>query len=414
MRDASGALKRQAARFRVYGIDEAGNVVGELTSDDVDITWTVHAANRKAAWYRSAAALDIPDAANTQCALRNPSIKSQDRGTLVIDPGPKSTAGPSQAGDAQFGLDGGKFKGEPVSLGELRTDEHGRLLVLSGGGRSESPSGAPLYIPDNADSFNNADDWFDDTSDGSVTAEVVIDGRPTPVEGAWVVVAPPTYAPDVIGWRTMTDTLTDLYVDKGWPPTPSTVRFHADVLPVLQRLSNLQWVNAGFAAMFGRRRPMDFDDPQFIDRLAAPPRGDIDPYHELRRELYNAFRPLTSKVHEHRLWPWIYGDAFGSFDDSSPRNSLALSKLQARILNEWADGRFERDEPQPPLMSLEQAPVAEQPGILDRAALTYCLADACHPGCELTWPCADSACTTVLFGFISGLTATPSPIWVRS
>jgi len=386
LRDASGALKRQAARFRVYGIGETGEVVAELTSDNADITWTVHVANRKAAWYRFIVALDISDAANTRCALRNPSVKGRDRETLVIDPGPKSIAGPSQAGDAQFGLDGGKFKDVPVSLGALRTDEHGRLLVLSGRGRSESPSGAPLYIPEDQDSFNNADDWFDDTSDGPVTAEVTIDGRPIPVDGAWVVVAPPNYAPHVIGWRTMTDLLTDLYVDKGWLPKPSAVRFHADVLPILQRLSNLQWVNAGFAAMFGRKGPMDFDDPQFIDCLAVPPRGRIDPYHELRRGLFNAFRPLTSKVHEPRLWPWIYGDAFGSPDDASPRNSLALPKLQAWILNEWADGRFEHDEPQPPLMSLEQVPVAEQPGVLDRAALTYCLADAFHPGCELTWP----------------------------
>jgi len=387
LRDESGALKRQAARFRVYGIDEAGEVVAELTSEDADITWSVHVANRKAAWYRFLAALDIPDAATAdmKCPRRNPDIKGRDRATLIIDPGPKSIAGPSQAGDPAFKLDGGRFKGVPVSLGELRTDEHARLLVLSGHGRSESPSGAPLVTAD-PDSFNNADDWFDDTSDGPVTAEVTVGDRQIPVEGAWVVVAPPNYAPDVIGWRTMTDLLTDLYVDKGWLPTPGTVRFYADVLPVLRRLADLQWVNAGFAAMFGRGRPMDFDDPRFIDRLAARPRDGVDPYHELRRELFNAFRPLTSTVHEPRLWPWIYGDAFGSFDAASPRNSLALPKLQAWILNEWASGRFERDEPQPPLTSLEQAPVAEQPGILDRAALTYCLADAFHPGCELTWP----------------------------
>ena len=271
MRDAAGALKRQDARFRVYGIDEAGNVVDELTAETAEITWTVHVANRKSAWYRFIAALDIPEASDTKCALRNPSVKGPDRETLVIDPGPKSIAGSSHAGDPSFKLDGGTFKGVPVSLGELRTDEHGRLLVLSAHGRSESPSGAPLVVDGDDDSFNNADDWFDDTSDGSVTAEVTVDGQVIPVEGAWVVVAPPNYAPDVIGWRTMTDLLTDLYVEKGWLSRPTVVRFHADVLPVLQRLSNLQWVNAGFAAMFARGRPMDFDDPEFIARIGAPP-----------------------------------------------------------------------------------------------------------------------------------------------
>jgi hypothetical protein len=146
-----------------------------------------------------------------------------------------------------------------------------------------------------------------------VTAEVTVDGQVIPVEGAWVVVAPPNYAPDVIGWRTMTDLLTDLYVENGWLSRPTVVRFHADVLPVLQRLSNLQWVNAGFAAMFGRGRPMDFDDPEFIARIAAPPQNGADPYRELRHQLFNAFRPATSPVHEIRLWPWIYGDAFGTY-----------------------------------------------------------------------------------------------------
>ena len=384
MRDSGGALKRQAARFRIYGIDGSGAVVDELTSDSADITWTVHVANRKAAWYRFIAALDIPEAADVQCAPRNPSIKGQARQTLVIDPGPKSIAGPSQAGRAQFGLDGGEFKNVPVSLGELRTDERGRLLVLSGHGRSESPSGAPPITGD-PDSFNNADDWFDDTSDGPVSAEVVIDGRAIPVEGAWVVVAPPNYAPDVIGWRTMTDLLTDLYVENGWLPRPTTVRFHADVLPILQRLSNLQWVNAGFAAMFGRGRPMDFGDPRLVAGLGAPPQGDVDPYRELRQQLFNAFRPLTSPVHEPRLWPWIYGDAFGS---PAPTHRATASPFPRCRRGSFRMGarRFQRDDPPPPLESVEEAPIADQPGILDRAASTYCLADAFHPGCELTWP----------------------------
>jgi anthranilate phosphoribosyltransferase len=31
-------------------------------------------------------------------------------------------------------------------------------------------------------------------------------------------------------------------------------------------------------------------------------------------------------------------------------------------------------------------PLGEQPAMLDRAALEFCLADAFHPGCEITWP----------------------------
>lgn len=60
-RDASGALKRQAARFRVYGYNAAGEVVRELTADNADIRWTAHLANRKADWYRFVTAMDIPE-----------------------------------------------------------------------------------------------------------------------------------------------------------------------------------------------------------------------------------------------------------------------------------------------------------------------------------------------------------------
>jgi L-Lysine epsilon oxidase N-terminal len=43
-KDATGALKRQAARFRVYGLNAAGKVVKELTADNAQLTWRVHTA----------------------------------------------------------------------------------------------------------------------------------------------------------------------------------------------------------------------------------------------------------------------------------------------------------------------------------------------------------------------------------
>ena len=50
-KDATGAIARQAARFRIFGYDAAGAVVGEVTASDADIVWTVSVANKKAAWY---------------------------------------------------------------------------------------------------------------------------------------------------------------------------------------------------------------------------------------------------------------------------------------------------------------------------------------------------------------------------
>jgi len=48
-RDKEGRLKRQAARFRVYGIDAEGKTVKELLPAEAKIKWTVHLANKKSA-----------------------------------------------------------------------------------------------------------------------------------------------------------------------------------------------------------------------------------------------------------------------------------------------------------------------------------------------------------------------------
>ena len=391
----TGALKRQAARFRIYGYNAGGKVVGELTPDNADIRWTVHLANKKAQWYEFQAALDIPEAATLSVPRRNPAIHGASRQTLAIDPGPRSIAGISVTDHAGHVFDTGTFKGTPVTLGELQTDDRGRLLVLGGLGKSASPSGAPVYDPANPNSFNNAADWYDDISDGPVTAEVSIDGRKLPVEAAWVAVAPPNYAPDIIGWRPMYDLLIDVYVQCGWLPMPATVSFKDDILPVLRRLSGLQWVNKGFATMFGRGCPMDFENPEFIAKLGRKPDPvtKSDPYAELRQVIFNSFRPSFPKVDEPPLWPhpwpWIYGDSYGSFATDAPDNYLHLPSVKEVMLRRWVAGDFIDDWTPAPAQArttLESFPLNERPAMLDRAALTYCLADAFHPGCEMTWP----------------------------
>ncbi len=394
-RDAAGALKRQAARFRIYGYNAAGEVVRELTAESAAIEWTVHLANRKAQWYQFQAALDIPEAATMSVPLRNPKIPPADRDSLAIDPGPRSISGASTSGGPQHHFDTGRFKDTVVPLGEIRTDEAGRLIVLGGTGNSASPSHAPIYDPANPNSFNNANDWYDDISDGPVTAAVSIDGRPVAVDGAWVAaVGPPNYAPDVIGWRTLYDQLVDVYVACGWMPMPERVSFTDDVLPALRRLSNLQWVNKGFATLFGKGCPMDFESEALIAKLAAVPDPvtKADPYAELRQVVFNSFRPSYPKVEEPPLWPhawpWLYGDSYGSFTNDAPDNYLSLPSVREVQLRRWVAGDFVDDWPPkaPPPATLKDVPLNGQPAMLDKAALHYCLADAFHPGCEMTWP----------------------------
>lgn len=389
-RDASGALKREAARFRIYGYNAAGEVVTELNPDNADIQWSAHLANSKADWFQFITAMDVPETKDLTLTRRNPTIKKVERQTLIVDPSARTICGKSTQGEA-YAFNNGRFKGwdKDIYLGELQTDDDGRLLVLGGHGVSISPEGKPPMDLTDSNTFNNADDWFDDVSDGPVDATVSIGGNDIPVKGSWVVVAPPNYAPDVVGWRTMYDLLNDVYVNAGWLPVPETTSFARDVFPQLQRLSNLQWVNKGFHAMFGRGRPMDFNDQDFIAQLEFKPTDGSDPYKELRQQLLNAFRPHQPKVNEPRLWPPIYGDTFdGSLFAESPRTMLALPSVQQLHLQRWVAGDFVSDW-DPNLLTpnqLSELPLATQPAMLDKAALHYCLADAFHPGCEMTWP----------------------------
>ena len=112
-------MKRQAARFRIFGLDAQGRVVRELTADDAAIEWTVHLANKKASWYQFETALDIPEAVPT--SLRNAAYQGAARDALVIDPGPRRVLGRNRL--ARF--NNGDFLGKRVYLGELRTDGKG-------------------------------------------------------------------------------------------------------------------------------------------------------------------------------------------------------------------------------------------------------------------------------------------------
>ena len=389
-KDSTGALKREAALFRIYGYDAAGNVVGELTAANADIAWAAHVANEKAAWYEFQIALDIPEANLPPPAIdpslrRNSGFYGPARGNLVIDPGSISIHGAHQSG-AGYRFDRGSFCGKPVYLGELRTDAAGRLIVLGGHGLSASNDGKPAVT------FANNNGWHDDVSDGPVTATVKIGGQSIPCDGAWVVVAPPNYAPDLVTVRTMYDLLLALFVDAAWLPEPGAPSFTHDILPILHRLSGLQWVNSGFAAGFGWGARQYFGDPVYLKQLSKKPvvaqdGTKTDEFGELRRQINNAFRVYERDGMSPVPWPWIYGDAM-SIPATSPRQYNTLSTLQMRQLARWVSGDFVDDlgTAPPPPRTLAQVPLAQQPAMLDRAALTFCLADAFHPGCEITWP----------------------------
>lgn len=371
-KDPEGRLKRQAARFRIYGYDSDGNFAGEITSADAEITWTVHVANSKADWYDFVVALDLAEAAGVKAPRRNAWMGGAGREALVIDPGPKTV----DARDRSVNLDGGSFLGAAVSLGELRVDDEGRLLFLGGHGVSGTP------IPGNTlATFANNSGWHDDTSDGPVHASVRIDGADVPVDPAWVVVAPPNYGPGIVTPQTMYDVMYDT-VAKWWvkPGTPS---FTDDILPLLEQLVDAQWVNAGFLAQFGWGAPNELTRPEMLRKLASP---DVA-YQELRRTIFYMFRRGGDPVPNDVQWPPLYGDAFGNYSDS-PKTGFSVTKTLYGFLKRWVEGDFvadyDADRARP--AAIDDVDPPERPATLDRAALHWCMGGPFHPGCEMTWP----------------------------
>lgn len=395
-RDATGKLKRQAARFRIYGLNAEGKAVKELTSNNAEIKWSLHLANQKSAWYQFQLALDIPEAADAPpTTLRNPTIS--DRSKLTVDAGKVSIAG---ANNSSGPLEGA-FMEKSVYLGEAHTDGEARLTVLGGRGVSASYNGSLAVT------FANNETWHDDTADGPVTAKVILEGVELIVDPAWVIVAPPDYAPMQKSVRTMWDLMRDVAIQAKTLAAPKIPSFTAEIQPIFERLTNLQWVNAGFAAAFGWKGPFDFSDPQWLARLA-----DKTPANRgLRTSLYNQFRNYEFDGWSPKPWPYLYGDAMNVPAAKTPRQNTELSATQLQFLKKWAKGNFISDynpAPKHPT-DIGDYTVEEQPEILTQAAMEFCLADAFHPGCEMTWPMRHSSMYSSPFRLKHADLAYPQP-----
>ena len=88
----------------------------------------------------------------------------------------------------------------------------------------------------------------------------------------------------------------------------------------------------------------------------------------------------------------MYGDAMDIPPAETPRQNVALTDTQLGFLKQWAMGDFDADyDParQPP-RRIEDVPIGDQPATLNKASMEDCLADAFHPGCEMTWPMRNS------------------------
>ena len=368
-KDAEGAVARQAARFRIYAYDSDGKALGELTADQAEIIWDVRLGNGKASAYGADEPFDVPEA--SPGPRRNPLVK--DRSALNVQSRAVSISGIAAKPQA---LDGGRFLGTPVSLGEVFTDSSGRLLVLPGTGQAIQGPGAPPLS-----GFADNDGWIDTTADGPVRASVRFLGRTLQANPAWVLCCGPNYAPGIAsGITTLFDAVESALFVAGRRSCPST-EFHRDVLPIFLRISQHQWVNAGYLATYGFLSGQDWSDPSFIRKLADASSSNS----EFRLGIFSRFRnPSFSKV-EPDLEPQLYGDkVLMPPNHVEPRQWTALTSLQYLHLKRWADGDFEVVPPAK-VDRLESLPAVQQPPALDRAHLDSCLGGAFHPGVEFPW-----------------------------
>jgi hypothetical protein len=424
LRDKNGALKRQAARFRVYayraregeeqyphgGGEEIriGSTIGGKKVTDV--VWTVHVANKKANTYVLA---EEPPTAGVVAyedghlpPLRNPDEGPDPNNAarvrkLTIDPGPRAIRGTDRgplgfdrATVATYATAAGEIErlpsypksfpqdsftelfcpdGDVDTLGQLRTDGDGRLLVVAAYGRACAwyRDGEPYPLDDDV----NNDGWFDDTADGPVNAVLVFDdGSVAEVHGAWVVSTDPAYAPQIMNAVTLWDDVYDTWIrnlrlqpkifdrrfDKSYEPFFGGFvggRYEGQIWPIFRGAHLQRWATnlpeiaiQAHAAVDGITAG---DDP--AETILGGLGFIRDPNDE---EGYFTGAPLM---------PLALGDSNQPF--------LSLTLTQYFFLTQW-NGKCYRREGGPRLGPGEY---------LDKAALFNCLGGRFSPGIDMTF-----------------------------
>ncbi|HYJ04919.1 MAG TPA: LodA/GoxA family CTQ-dependent oxidase [Chthoniobacterales bacterium] len=219
-------VKRQAARFRLYEFDDAGGTGRPaVLPEGATVQWSVHLVNKKDAVERPPSP---PVSAPATITL------ADGRGNRIIDSGAQTIGGASAPAKAL----GGTYLGNPVTLGQLRTDHRGNLLVLAGTGVSKTFENASIGV----DFYNNPN-WFDDVADGPVTATITFADGNTETVRAWVVTAPPDFAPAVEPVVTLYDTILQAAKVAGLAKLPAQPSFTHDILTIIRRARGLRWVH---------------------------------------------------------------------------------------------------------------------------------------------------------------------------
>ena len=335
LKDSAHRIKRQAARFSVWAylrddVTLKETLVGEVQQAQARIEWKVQFANTKASGVKIWSDASPRNADQTQASL---SITP----TYPSISGANKIAAPTTPG---------MYKNTTVSLGELRTDAAGRLLVLGGSGLSASPSNAPIT------NFANNRDWFDDVADGPVDAVLhFADGTQVGVDkGAWVIIAPPDFAPPIAGIITLYDVALDAAIHRGFLPQPAQPSYREHILPILERTTNLRFVN---------RFPVWNGFPRDFVLMGTTGTAAAD----------------DARAVMHALLIDV--------EESEVLDDFKYTGFQRAALDKWLAGNFAQDLANP-------VPVAvRSPASIDRAALERAVGGGFFPGIEMGIMCTN-------------------------
>jgi L-lysine 6-oxidase len=405
-----GQVKRQAARFRIYREKEGEKPVEVSLGNGLrSVKWTVHVANKKAAWYefqelQGNVMLGKDNTyENRGVPLRNAGITGDtNRQKLIIDPGPRVLDKPGEwiqldaasAGNYPFvsfppppqsGSEPIPLTPYPITtLGAVRMTERGELLVLGGYGNAGGPPGS------NSSTYAGADGWFDDISDGPVSAVITLEDGSVVQLNAWVVCGAPKVAPELVNISSLADIFIDVGVRqmglcpklfcRGNFQQQYTACLERDILPIFHAMKEHRWA-ANVDAMVS---------------IATPPfdLADLDPKNKSNRmAVFSMFRdpgdgstaPELSPQHQQLLaenglplMPMNSGD--NPISNYQVEKFMAITATQYFLLHQWAVGKC--------VSKREKSKVGqdwEWADILDIATAGNAVGQPMAPGIEVSW-----------------------------
>jgi L-Lysine epsilon oxidase N-terminal/L-lysine epsilon oxidase C-terminal domain len=339
-KDDAFLMRRQGARFRIFEYDDNGGdqtLVREITAADAAIEWTVKLASRKAAGVAMNTNKQDEDGADIvtpgpAANFRNQPPPGMTRDDLVATIDLTVTA----TGFTPNPRPMASFLGNPFYIGEARTDFAGRLVVLGGMGESKTWIDPAAQLVN----FLNNPGWHDDIADGPVDAKIKLNGSQTSNDavGAWVVVAPPDFAPAI----SPLTTLYDVAVQAREGSQPGTVSYPMDIEPMFQHAAGYYWVNQAGSDLWDQMReflkkPQDLKDNS-KDASSVQFRDSV------RETMLEGEGRMSSykmtKRQKNQIDLWVAGDFIPGPDNARPQPDAGQLLDRAALEHGVAGGFF--------------------------------------------------------------------------